>query len=50
MAEYIYDYQNWGSRLVFTQRNALSIDEPDTYNKVNCTFNCCHFNVLLLLL
>lgn len=34
MAEYISDYQSWGSRLMFTQMNARLVNEPDTYNKV----------------
>jgi len=34
MSEYISDYQNWGSRLMFTQINARHINEPDVYNKV----------------
>lgn len=35
MSEFIIDYESWGSRLMFTQMNALDIDEPDAYNKVN---------------
>lgn len=45
MAEYIGDYQSWGSRLIFTQMNAKTINEPDTYNKViiiNYVLNYCN--------
>lgn len=47
MAEYIGDYKSWGSRLIFTQINAKSINEPDVYNKVILivyTFNYCNMN------
>jgi len=35
MSEYIPNYKNLDFRLVFTQNNALNINEPDMYNKVN---------------